>query len=245
MSSVQAQLTYFGHSAVLLTTEQGKKILIDPWLEGNPLCPDQCKDPGPIDYICLTHGHSDHSGSATTIAKKYGSVIFANWEICSLLVKEGIPEENVERMNIGGTVRRENLAVTLTPAIHSSSYEVDDGQGGVIAHYAGLAAGIVIHLESGRTVYHAGDTALFGDMKLIGEAYRPVLALLPIGDRLTMGPREAAIAASLIGSKQIIPIHHSTFDGLTGKPEMFEKELKSRSPESRSIPLAPGESVTF
>lgn len=245
MSSGKASITYLGHSAALLVTETGKRVLFDPWLEGNPTCPEHLRDPGQVDYICLTHGHDDHAGTASILAKTTGATVFAIWELCTLLNKDGVPEDRLQRMNKGGTVRVQDIGVTLTHAFHSSSYTTTDSTGKLAPHYAGEACGVVFHLESGRKVYHAGDTALFSDMKLIGDTYSPVLALLPIGDRLTMGPTEAAVAASLIRAPKVIPIHHSTFPGLSGTPEEFEKALLSKSPSTKCHSLKPGETQEF
>lgn len=237
MAEKIATVTYLGHSAVLVETVNGKRIVIDPWLDGNPSCPEAFKDPGRIDYICCTHGHSDHAGSALILAKSTGATVFAAWELCSIFVGEGLPESSVQRMNIGGTVRTAEIGVTLTPALHSSSYDLADGS----SVYAGAAAGVVLHLPGGA-IYHAGDTALFSDLHLVGRFHRPTLAFLPIGDRLTMGPREAAAAAAMIQPKTVIPIHHSTFPGLTGRPEEFSSALQKEAPEIRCEILAPGQS---
>lgn len=230
-----ANITYLGHSTVIIESENGKKIIIDPFLEGNPLCPDNLKSPD-VDYIVLTHGHGDHASGAAPLAKEKGAKIFATFELAMLMIKDGVPETQVQPMNKGGTVRTEDgISITLTDAKHSSSYDTADG----VTHYAGEAAGIVIGLESGKSIYHAGDTLLFSDMKLITNGYKPEIALLPIGDCFTMGPKEAAEAAKILGAKTVIPIHHSTFPLLTGTPEEFKGEVK----EANVVVLAPGESL--
>ena len=195
------RVNYLGHSAVFLESN-AEVIAIDPWLQGNPSCP--IKQPERLDLIVLTHGHSDHAGDAVRLAKKFNATIVAIFELANLMAKEGAP--NVIGMNKGGSVAWQGYTVTLTHALHSSSYN---------GHYAGDACGVVIRDES-RSFYHAGDTAVFSDMKLIGELYSPDVAFLPIGDLFTMGPKEAAKAAELIQPKLIIPIHYGTFPPLTG-----------------------------
>ena len=242
MSSATAKITYLGHSTVLLDSEDGKRFIIDPFLDGNPKCPEEFLSPKNIDYICLTHGHSDHSSSAVRLAKEHGAMVFATYELAVLLSKEGVPGGNIQYMNKGGRVAipgSNGLAVSLTQAFHSSSYDAADGN----TYYAGEAAGIVIELESGRSVYHAGDTLLFDDMKLIRERFAPEVALLPIGDRFTMGPTDAAKAVSLLQPKTAIPIHFNTFDALTGTAEEFSSACAGLN--SKVCVLEPGASFSF
>ncbi len=222
---------YAGHSAVFVESEK-MVIGIDPWLEGNPLCPEDLRNPKKLDLIVLTHGHADHAGDALRLAKQYGCKVAATYELAMILTNEGVPSHNVIPMNKGGSVQQEDLRVTLTHAMHSSSY---DSAAGPI--YAGEPCGVVLSDET-RSVYHAGDTALFSDMKLIGERYHPTLAFLPIGDRFTMGPEEAAKSASLIGCKIAIPIHYKTFDLLTGRADRFAKECSKYGVEA--VELEPG-----
>lgn len=237
-----AVIQSLGHSTVLITTESEKTIIIDPWLDDNPRCPAELTDLEELDYMVLSHGHSDHTGSAVSLAKKTGALVFATFELASLLNKEGVPESQLERMNKGGAVRPQGahgLVVNLTHALHSNSFE--DSEGAI--HYAGEACGIVIELESGRSIYHAGDTCLFSDMALIGERFEPEVALLPIGDRFTMGPEAAAQAAKLIKPNVAIPIHYGTFELLTGTPELFGEHLKQTGAEL--VVLDPGEEFQF
>ncbi len=236
-----ASAKYLGHSAVLVTGKSSsgtKTIIIDPFLDGNPRCPSDLVDPGPVDWICLSHGHFDHTCSAPALAKKYNATVFAAWELGHLMIKEGVPEGQIQFMNSGGTVTDDGISVTLTRAVHSSSYDASDGH----TYYAGEAAGIGIRFADGLAVYHAGDTLLFSDMKLIGEALKPDLAFLPIGDRLTMGPKDAAAAALLIRPKMVVPIHYATFPGLSGTPEQFVEAL---SPSIKAVVLEPGMNIDF
>lgn len=213
------KVTFAGHSAVFLHADNFV-IAIDPWLEGNPLCPPDLANPPAIDLIILTHGHSDHASDAARLAKRYGCKLAATFELAVIMTKEGVPAENVVFMNKGGTKKIGNFSVTLTHAFHSSSYDMKDQ-----TVYAGEPCGVVIN-DGTKSIYHAGDTALFGDMALIAETYKPEIAFLPIGDTFTMGPREAAQAARILGAKKVFPIHHSTFDMLTGTPEEFIKHCK-------------------
>lgn len=227
------RITFIGHSGIILTGDDSV-LAIDPWLEGNPSCPPDLINPNRIDFICLTHGHSDHASSAARLGKKLGAVIFATFELATLLGMEGVPEQNIIGMNKGGSVSQDGLTISLTHALHSNSYDFN-GQ----ALYAGEACGVVVS-DGKNVVYHAGDTALFSDMRLISECYKPNIACLPIGDRFTMGPKEAAQAAKILKVSTVIPIHHSTFPQLTGTVEEFKDECKSLDVEIKS--LLPGES---
>ena len=169
------------------------------------------------------------------IVKKHAPDVVCNYETYVYLEKKGAAK--VTGMNKGGTVSVGGLKATMVHAIHSNS--IEDGDEMI---YAGEPCGYVIEFPGGTRVYHAGDTGIFGDMKLIGELYRPTIAVLPIGDLYTMGPREAAAAARLIGAKAIVPIHHSTFPGLPGTPEALREELKDR-PDIEVVALKPGESA--
>ena len=230
------KLTYAGHSAVFLDIG-GKKVAVDPWLKGNPLCPDSLMNPKHLDLIVLTHGHADHASDAARIAQETKAQLAATYELAMIMVSQGVPQEKVIPMNKGGAVSIGGLTVRLTNAFHSSSFDTPQG-----AVYAGEACGALLSSKD-FTVYHAGDTALFSDMKLIGELYEPDVALLPIGDHFTMNPREAALAASWVKCQLAMPIHYKTFGLLTGTYEEFSKECAMRGVET--FELAPGASRNF
>lgn len=217
--------TLLGHAGVLFscTSDNGAlyTIAIDPWISGNPLAPDSARSLKQLDAIVLTHGHADHAGDAARLSKELGSKIFATWELATLLKSDGVSEQNLIPMNKGGSIKWGTGYIALTHAIHSSSYDTSSG-----SRYAGEPCGVILN-DGQRSIYHTGDTALFSDMKLIARFHTPSLAFVCVGDRFTMGPREAAYAVSLIGCKTAVPIHHSTFDMLTGTPEQFKAECSS------------------
>jgi L-ascorbate metabolism protein UlaG (beta-lactamase superfamily) len=213
-------ITYYGHSTLGLKTPGGEYALVDPWVMTNPRCPEGLKKVEKLDHIFLTHGHPDHVGDLLKLAKKHRPQIVANYEACLWIESKGFVEET-RPMNKGGSQRVGEFELTMTHAFHSSS--IQDGKDRV---YAGEAAGYVIRMPGGLSIYHAGDTAVFGDMELIGELYKPDIACLPIGDLFTMGPREAAYAIRMLGVKQVIPIHYATFPVLTGTPEQLKTEAK-------------------
>jgi L-ascorbate metabolism protein UlaG (beta-lactamase superfamily) len=225
-------ITWLGHSAFALRTPGGKTILFDPWYTGNPKFPERAR-PTKADVILVSHGHSDHITDAAAIAKQTGATVVGIWEVTSWLGTKGV--QNIEPMNKGGTITVKGLRVTMTEAIHSSSF--DDS--GIV--YLGEPAGFIVTLENGQTIYFAGDTALFSDMKLIGELYKPDIAFLPIGDRFTMGPDTAAMAAKWLGVKQVVPMHWGTFPLLTGTPDQLTQHLAGTN--IQVLELEPGETA--
>lgn len=231
----QLSFTWLGHSTFLFRSPGGKRILIEPWVASNPACPPESKKIDALDLILITHGHSDHAGDAAAIARATGAHVIANYEICLWLEAKGI--QNTAPMGHGGTQTIGGIAITMVNAVHGSS-ALEDGR----LVYLGHPGGYVIRFEDGLTIYFAGDTDLFGDMRLIGEMYRPAIAFLPIGDRFTMGPGAAAKAAELLGVRQVVPMHYGTFPFLTGTPTQLRELLAPRG--AQMLELKPGESAS-
>ena len=225
-------ITWLGHSTFVITTPGGKRIVTDPWLEGNPMCPPGAKI-DQADLILLSHGHSDHSADVVSVARATGAPVVCIHELSQWLTKKGL--QNVKGMGIGGTITVAGLQVSMTPAVHSSSVMENDA---II--YLGEPAGFVVRLEDKRAIYFAGDTALFGDMRLIADEHAPEIAFLPIGDHYTMGPDAAARACKLLLVRQVVPMHYGTFPILTGTPERL-KELVE--PGIEVLLLKPGETA--
>ncbi len=223
-------LTWLGHAAFRLETAEGRRVYVDPFLHGNPTCPQTELEPERVDAIALTHGHGDHVGDTVALARRHGCPVVAPVELARWLAKQGL--ENVLDPNKGGTVEAAGVRFTLTNAHHSSS--ADDGT------YLGEPCGLVVRTD-GRSVYFAGDTCVFGDMQLIGRLYSPDLAVLPIGDHYTMGPAEAALALELLGVKRCLPCHWGTFPLLTGTPQA----LQALAPDVRVETVEPGASLTL
>ena len=230
-----AKLTWLGHATFRLETS-GKTIYIDPWVMGNPACPESEKKVRKVDAMFCTHGHFDHIGDAVAIAREHNPMVVGIFELATWLEKKGA--KKVSPMNKGGTQIVEGVRVTMTHAVHSCGIKEDDGA--II--YGGEACGYVIELETGLKLYHAGDTGVFSDMEIIRELYAPDIAMLPIGDYFTMGPREAAYAAHLLRPKVVIPMHFGTFPLLTGTPKELQRMMREAGCEM--VELKPGETVS-
>jgi L-ascorbate metabolism protein UlaG (beta-lactamase superfamily) len=213
----ETEIIYLGHSTILIKTPRGKRLLIDPWTSGNPACPAQYKDPGALgklDIILATHIHNDHVGDLESIVRANPDAsVVGIFEACNWMKMKGA--DNIRPMSKGGTQTVDGIQITMTQAIHSSSFTEEDGS----IVYGGEPAGYILALENGFTMYAAGDTGVFGDMAILHELYHPELAFLPIGDLFTMGPVQAAYAAKLLQIRHLVPIHYATFPALTGTPE--------------------------
>src|SRR5580765_7142655 len=226
------ELTWLGHSTFRLDAG-GKRIYVDPWLTGNPMTPEGERTPERVDVIAITHGHGDHVGDAVELSQRFPEAeIVCQVELKKWLRQKGANVGDVPGLNKGGTQVVDGIAVTLTNAHHSSS---DDETG----QYLGESCGFVITLEDGVPVYFAGDTCVFGDMQLIRHLYEPQLAVLPIGDHFTMGPREAAVALDMLGQPRCVPSHWGTFPLLTGTPAA----LAALADECEIVEMAPGDTV--
>ena len=228
-----ARLTYFGHSAVALEN-QGIRILIDPFLQGNPLAPENAAEQTEADFVIVTHAHSDHLGDAIAIAKRCKATILANFEIAMYCSQQGC---RIDPMHIGGSIRLPFGRVKLTAAMHGSTIEID-GKPVTL----GNPCGVIVSMGD-KHVYHAGDTGLFGDMRLIGEDVPLDLALLPIGDRFTMGVTDAIKAAGFLNAQCAIPIHYDTWHIIQADPSEFVAGCEAKGLNAKVV--LPNTSIEF
>jgi L-ascorbate metabolism protein UlaG (beta-lactamase superfamily) len=224
-------VTWLGHAAFRIDTPGGKRIYLDPWLS-NPSAPEGAEDVERIDVMAITHGHADHVGEAVELGKRFSPKVVAIFELANWLEQQGVEGASELGMNKGGTLEIDGVRFTMTDAVHSSGFGPD-------REYLGEPAGFVIEFENGRKVYFAGDTAVHADMQLIGRIYAPDVAVLPVGDHFTMGPREAAVAVELLGVNRMLPSHWGTFAALTGTPE----ECKKLVSDCEVIDARPGDTV--
>jgi L-ascorbate metabolism protein UlaG (beta-lactamase superfamily) len=223
-------VTWYSHAALLIETD-AVKLLVDPFITGNPLAPVKVDDLSP-DYIFVSHGHGDHVGDTVDIARRTGATVVANFEICNWLSSQGV--KNTHPQHIGGGCDYPWGRVKLTIAHHGSA--LPDGS------YGGNPCGFLFTIQ-GRRIYHAGDTGLFYDMRLIGEEGID-LAVLPIGDNYTMGPDDALRAVKLINPKQVLPIHYDTFDVIRQDPGAWKSRVEAETP-AKVVLLTPGESLSL
>jgi L-ascorbate metabolism protein UlaG (beta-lactamase superfamily) len=248
-------ITWHGHAAFEIVTPKGKVLMIDPWLK-NPANPNAANGKDPlaaiprVDYILITHAHMDHVGDAVALAKKTKARLVANNELAANLIKlHGFPKDQAgfdTLLNVGGeiTIADGEVWVTLVPAVHSSGLnDPFAGEKDADVVYGGNPAGIVLRIKDGPTVYHTGDTAFYKDMSLIGELYRPDVALINIGGHFGMEPAMAARAAKTVRARVAIPQHYGTFPILAQDSTRFTEEL-SRLGVHYHI-MQPGSSVTF
>ncbi len=227
-------IKWLGHSAFLITTNENLRILIDPFISNNPTAPVTVEELY-ADVILVTHGHSDHFGDTMELINRTGALVVCNHELSIYLSRQGFETLG---MNIGGTVQVQDINVTMVDAKHSSDFDfVDEVSAG------GSAAGFIIELEDGKKLYHAGDTGLFSDMRnVISHIYSPQIAMLPIGDRYTMGPFEAAIAAEWIDPEIIIPMHYNTYPAIEQDPLNYSDLVRKSNRDVEVVVLNPGDS---
>lgn len=224
-------LTYIGHSAFQLS-DGSRSLLVDPFITGNPVATVSANDFAP-ETILLTHAHNDHVGDTVSIAKRAGSHVIALFELANWVHASGV--KNATGGNFGGTIGFDGGTVKFVPAWHTSSYQDENG-----VHAATPPAGLVVRF-GGKTIYFAGDTCLFSDMKLIGEEGLDV-AVIPIGDAFTMGPADAQRAVEFLQPRVVIPCHFNTFPPIAQDAGAFKREVEERT-GARCLPLEPGESV--
>jgi L-ascorbate metabolism protein UlaG (beta-lactamase superfamily) len=228
------KLTFLGHSCVLV--EHGEhRLIIDPFLTGNPVAA-MSADEVKVDYILVTHGHGDHLGDTVEIAKRNDATVIANYELATYLSWQGL---KTHEMHIGGSFSFPFGKVKLTPALHGTGLAIPEKKEIV---YLGMPTGLLITID-GKTIYHAGDTGLFSDMKLIGERNSIDVAFLPIGDNYTMGPEDALLAAEWIGAKQVIPMHYSTWPPIDQDAYKYVQELGQRG--IQGVVLKPGDNISL
>jgi L-ascorbate metabolism protein UlaG (beta-lactamase superfamily) len=249
--SGKIEVLWMGQSATRITSVSGKVIVVDPFLTKNPKTPAQYKNLdalGKVDLILVTHAHGDHLGDAPELAKKNNAPVWAPAGLANSLVALGLlPGELAPRMNKGGVVTPPgpDIKITMTRAEHSSEMVwTNPATGKDEVHVGGEPVGFIIELENGFKIYHMGDTGLFGDMRLIGDYYKPDLVLVPIGGHFVMSPRDAAMATrEWLKPKFAIPIHYGTFPPLKGTPQEYMQALGSAP--VKVFPITPGDKLTF
>ena len=250
------EVHWLGQASTKLTTPSGKVIVIDPFITNNPKTPPPMKNLdalGKVDVILVTHGHGDHVGDVKELAARTGATVLGPAGLMATLIDLGwVPGDKAVRFGKGGRVQPMGPQITITQvrAEHSSEVTVADPTTKKTTTYpGGEPCGFIIEFENGFKLYHMGDTGLFGDMRLIGEYYKPDLAMMPIGGHFVMDPRDAAYAtAQMIKPKFVIPFHYGTFPVLKGTPQEYEAALKSQqggTQPQQVFPISPGDKLTF
>ncbi len=237
------QFVWLGHATVYMKNCNGTRVLVDAWVDTNLACNAQLTQlvrSWGIDVIVLTHGHSDHCADVAALQHDTGAIVCCQYDAQEWLTYQNIPPAAIRAFNKGGTVTLGDLRITMTAAAHSNSWPTAAG-----ARTLGNEVGYVLRTQGDVTVYAAGDTAVMADMAIIADLYQPHVALLPIGDKYTMGPYEAAYATKLIQPQVVLPIHYATFPDLSGTPDLFRTELLQRGVSVQVLAPAVGEWITW
>ncbi|MDE7065205.1 MAG: metal-dependent hydrolase [Desulfovibrionaceae bacterium] len=228
-----SEITWYGHSAFKITGG-GITLLVDPFLDGNPSCPISRQEAGAPDAVLVTHDHADHVGQTVEICKATKAMLACIVGTAERLIAAGVPQQQVLNgigFNMGGTLDVKGAQLTMVPAFHTTE--------------SGQPAGYIIRMPDGCTIYHSGDTCLFGDMALWGNLYPLDLALLPIGGVFTMDHRQAAVACALLRPKKVLPMHWGTFPVLEQRTREFKEELQKTAPKCVCVEIAPGQTFTL
>jgi L-ascorbate metabolism protein UlaG (beta-lactamase superfamily) len=223
------RLRWLGHSAWQLTTSSGRVLLIDPWLDANPMSPIKVADLPAAQYVLLTHDHSDHAADCVAVVKRTGATLIAQPETVARYKADGA--DPVMGMNVGGAVDLDGISVTMVDAYHSSQ--------------TGTPAGYILTLEDGKVLYHAGDTCLHANMKTWAELFSIDVALLPIGGRFTMDARQAARSVAWLKAKAVLPMHYRTFPLLAASADDFVRLTREEAPAAKVVVIEPGAEFAF
>ncbi|MCD6508777.1 MAG: metal-dependent hydrolase [Thermoprotei archaeon] len=221
------KITWLGHACFLIEDEI--RIIIDPWIRGNPQCPIGLEEVPKLEHILVTHDHGDHLGDAIDLAKRDDAKIIAIYDLAEYVRGQGV--KNAVGANIGGWMDVDGIKYKLTPALHSCKH--------------GVPVGFLIRLRDGKVIYHAGDTGFTNEFEVIGRLNRIDVAMLPIGGHFTMDIREAVIATQVLNPRVVVPMHYGTFPQIKANPEEFKKALRWIKPEVEVRVLKPGESFTI